>query len=112
MIISFKDKVKLEGDAVVLINQIELIMTAFKNGLVESGETNESVKVILIEAVDNALKRNDYYRSSATNEKEEVEENNLMLLLKEESLNEFSERIYADLVENYSLKEIIKRIKK
>ena len=112
MIIANKDKVRLEGNAVTLINQIELIMTAYKNGLIESGETNESIRVILVEAMDNALKRNDYYRYTAANESEEAEENNLMLLLKEESLNEFPERIYTDLIEKHLIKENIKRIKK
>lgn len=113
MIISTKDKVRLEGDAVVLINQIELILTAYKNGLLEAGETNDSAKEVILQAVENAFKYKDYYRYTTVDKDEEVLENELMLYLKQDLFEETLEkRTYSDLVEKYKIKENLKRIKR
>lgn len=113
MIIANKDKVRVEGNAIVLINQIELILTAYKNGLIESGETNESAKCIILEAVNNAFIYNDSYRYTTIDKDEETIENQIMLQLKRDCLEETKEeRIYSDMIDNYILKENLKRIRR
>ena len=113
MIIVKKDKTRIEGNAVVLINQIELIISAYKDGLKESGETNESAKEIILLAVENAFKYQDYYRYSTVDEQEEAIENDLMLLLKQDVLNEVSEkRTYDEIIGDVKIEEHIRRIKR
>lgn len=113
MIITRNDKVRMEGDAVVLINQIELIITAYRDGLLEVGETTESSRELILLAVENAFKYRDYYRYTTIDEQEEIMENDLMLLLKQDVLNEVPEqRNYAELIENVNIKENIRRIKR
>lgn len=113
MIVSVKDKLRLEGDAIVLVNQIEMIISAFKDGLQEGGETQESAKDIILLAVENAFKYQDYYRYTTVDKQEEALENELMLLLKQDVLNEVSEkRTYMDVLDNIPIKENIRRIRR
>ena len=113
MIVCAKDKTRLEGDAIVLINQIEMILSAFKDGLQEGGETRESAKKIILLTVENAFKYQDYYRYTTVDKQEEALENELMLLLKQDVLNEVSEkRTYTDVLDNIPIKENIRRIRR
>lgn len=113
MILVRKNKARIEGNAVVLINQIELILSAYKDGLLEVGETTESAKEIILLAVENAFKYKDYYRYSTVDEQEETLENELMILLKQRALDEVSEkRTYDEIIGNVKIEEHIRRIKR
>lgn len=113
MMVALDDKIIIKGDAVVLINQIELILAAYKDGLLEAGETEESADKIILLAVENASKLKDYYRFTTVDKEEEAEENALMLILKHDILEELPEkRTYADLIGKAKIDEKARRIRR